>query len=228
MSEKTEIQAIADTLKENFPRYAVKEAADFLWNIEKIRRNYKEVEYELSPVEKDLEQRIIKAFEGVTCHLEVRVLLGGEAEDEYMSPDGQALLSPLEERDDWQAIPDDLLCACDCALSYAGPHAYRFLIPRFMIGALHCVVQIFPGLEPDSEFELYTRGRMMYLTPEQQSCLTDFLNAEAFEENNQSRNAFLPWELDEYRATYAAEMSYLDYGKLLMRRFREKYAALLG
>jgi len=218
----------ANALKNNFSRAALKEAAAFLRKVEQNRQSYEPMPIELCPVEKEIEQRIRHAFAGVTCYREVRVLLGGEAEDDYMSPEAQALLAPLEERDDWQNIPDDLLSACSCALSYAGPHAYRFLVPRFLIGSLHGIVICYPGLAPHSDLELYTRSQMGYLNEAQQACLSDYLDWDACELDEESRRQFLPWELDEYHVSFAKRMSYAEYGKILLQRFREKYAQLLS
>ncbi len=116
-------------LLECFSPDALAEAEEFLARIDERRQAYEPDSVELSPLRQSLIARIKAAFSGVTCYREPRMLLGGEAEDDYLSPDAQALLTPLEERDDWEDIPDDLLHACSCALSYVGPHAYRFLIP---------------------------------------------------------------------------------------------------
>ncbi len=222
--KKDAVSSMAATLLGNFGRGTLRDAAEFLQMIEKRRRRYKSVKTELTPLCEGLEARIREAFAGVTCHREVRVLLGGEAEDEYLPANAQALLSPLEERDDWQDIPDDLLFACSCSLSYAGPHAYRFLIPRFMMGALHGVVDLFyPGCSPnrDRDFIQYMRWQCAELNEAQQACLTDYLNLEVVEQECCQRERFLPWELDEYAAAYASSLSYAEYGELLVRRFRE-------
>lgn len=222
MNKKDEIKAIAVNLLDNFDQSTARTAAEFLYEIELRRMAYKPDGTELTPLRKRLEQRIVEAFHDVTCYREVRVLLGGEAEDEYWPPDVQALLSPLEERDNWQDIPDDLLFACSCSLSYAGPHAYRFLIPRFMVGALHGVVEIYPGEKPGSKFLSRRRSQMEFLNEAQQACLADFLNLEVVEDARYQRNLFLPWELDEYAESYASSLSYAEYGRLLIKRYREK------
>ena len=138
---------------------AVAEAAEFLARIEKIRRRYSPKAVELTPLQQALAEQIEKSFADVRCLSEPRVLLGGEAEDDYMSQEAQALLFSREERNDWHAIPDDLLFACSISLCFVGPEAYRFLIPRFMIGALRGVVEIYPGLSPKSELEEYIRQK---------------------------------------------------------------------
>ncbi len=208
-------------LLECFSPDALAEAEEFLARIDERRQAYEPDSEELSPLRQSLIARIKAAFSGVTCYREPRMLLGGEAEDDYLSPDAQALLTPLEERDDWEDIPDDLLHACSCALSYVGPHAYRFLIPRFMVGALHNVVDIYPGSSPTSDLEVFARWKMYDLSPEQQQCLTDFLNLECVEADD-PRDQFLPWEHDEYRAEYADHMDYLEYGALLVQRYAER------
>ncbi len=222
MSKKESISAIAATLLGNFDKAIVRAAAEFLHAIEGRRKNYKPYDTELSPERLRLEQQIIEAFADVTCYREVRVLLGGEAEDEYWSADVQALLSPLEERENWQDIPDDLLFACSCSLTYAGPHAYRFLMPRFMIGALHGVVEIYPGEKPGSRFIDLDRMRCLELNEAQQACITNYLNLMTVEDERSQRNHFMPWELDEYASCYASTLSYAEYGKLLIKRFLEQ------
>ncbi len=222
MNKKEAISTIASSLLKNFDNDTVHAAAEFLHSIETRRRRHEPDSTEISHQRKRLEQKIKEAFSDVTCYREVRVLLGGEAEDEYWPPDVQALLSPLEERENWQNIPDDLLYACSCSLTYAGSHAYRFLIPRFMIGALHGVVEIYPGQKPNDEFIGFMCRQCEYLNEAQQSCLSDFLNLEVKEEGRYQRDVFLPWELDEYAASFAATTSYAEYGRLLIKRFCER------
>ncbi len=206
---------------EVFSRSAVEATEEFLRHQAEWRASYTPEPIEMTPLRAELAERIRHVFAGVTCYREVRVLLGGEAEDDYMSPQAQALLAPLEERDDWQRIPDDLLVSCSCALSYVGPHAYRFLLPRFMIADLQGLVEIYPGSGPGNDPEIYKRNQMLYLTEEQRICLEDFLNIQCVEDN-EARDSFLPWEHDEYRAHYADRMDYTEYGKLLLQRFRKK------
>ncbi len=222
MSKKEAVSAIAAALPDNFDKATRHAAAKFLHTIEVRRKCYKPDDTELSPERLRLERQIIEAFADVTCYREVRVLLGGEAEDEYWSADVQALLSPLEERENWQNIPDDLLFACSCSLTYAGPHAFRFLMPRFMIGALHGVVEIYPGEKPGSRFIDLERTRCRELNEAQQACITNYLNLMTVEDERSQRNYFMPWELDEYAADYASTLSYAEYGQLLIRRFLGK------
>lgn len=201
---------------------AIAEAQEFLRGIESRRRSFSPDASELTPRRLQLIQRIRKAFAGVSCHREVRVLLGAEAEDEYRSADAQSVLGLMEERDNWEAIPDDLLFACSCALTYVGPHAYRFLLPRFLIGALQGVVEIYPGSSPTKDSEVFSCYQMAYLDEAQRTCLSDYMNLECVEEGRIQRNQFLPWEHDEYRTDYAASMDYREYGKLLIQRFLDR------
>ncbi len=90
-----------------------------------------------------------------------------------------------------------------------------------MVGALHNVVDIYPGSSPTSDLEVFARWKMYDLSPEQQQCLTDFLNLECVEADD-PRDQFLPWEHDEYRAEYADHMDYLEYGALLVQRYAER------
>lgn len=200
----------------------IAEVQEFLCYIDSCRRSFSPDNTELTPRRQQLIQRICKAFAGVSCHREVRVLLGAEAEDDYYSADAQAVLGLMEERDNWEAIPDDLLFACSCALSYVGPYAYRFLLPRFLIGALQGVVEIYPSSAPTGDSEVYTRHQMAYLDEAQRTCLADYMSLECVEEGRTRRNQFLPWEHDEYRTEYATSMDYREYGKLLIQRFLDR------
>lgn len=205
---------------------ARREAEDFLRLVEEWRRSYASRRSQdavaLSPLAERLEERINAAFAGVSCHGESRVLLGGEAADEYLSAEAEALLAPLEERDHWQRIPDDLLAACSDAPYYVGPEAYRFLLPRFMIGALHGVVPFYPGNSPDSPSIPWMREICAELDEAQRACLSDLLNLEAAEMAYTWRERFLPWELDEYNAVYSSSISLGEYGEMLLQRFRER------
>ena len=207
-----------------FAPAAVAETQHFLRRIESRRRDFCADSVLLSPLKRRLIEQIKTAFAGVNCDREHMVLLGGEAEDEYLSPAALEVLAVQEERADWQNIPDDLLFACSCALSYVGPQAYRFLIPRFLVGALQGVVDIYIGFGPSADPEIYTRNQMQYLDEAQRNCLSDYLNLVSVEEEESEcrRGGYLPWEHDEYRELYAAEMDYRDYGRMLIRRYRER------
>ena len=106
-------------------------------------------------------------------------------------------------------------------MTYAGPHAFRFLIPRFMIGALHGVVEIYPGEKPGSRFIDLERMRCLLLNEAQQACITNYLNLMIVEDERYQRNEFMPWELDEYAAEYATTLTWAEYGQLLIKRFRD-------
>lgn len=211
--------------EKNHSPEALAGAAAFLAQIESRRRAYRPDSMELTPLQQRLEHEIEEAFAGVNCHGEARVLLGGEAEDDYVSKDVQAVLATHEERDDWHAIPDDLLFACSFSLIYAGPQAYRFLLPRFLLGALHGVVEMYPGCRPNDDYIPHMREQMQLLSPEQQQCLSDFLNLDRVDEEEQTcfaRNVFLPWELDEYATHYADTLSYREYGARLVKSYCER------
>lgn len=197
-------------------------AEAFLQKIESLRRRYKPDPVELTERQERLIAQIQKAFAGVTCYGEARVLLAGEAEDEYLSQEVQAVLATMEERDDWSAIPDDLLFACSTSHCYAGPEAYRFLIPRFLIGALHGVVEIYPGLSLGSKLLEHDRKKMSLLNEAQRQCLEDFLNLDALFWESTSRSQFLPWEIDEFNSYPPGEMDRKAYGALLLQRFFDR------
>lgn len=69
-----------------FSPEAVEEVEEFLRRQTAWRASYKPEPIEMTPLRAELAERIRCAFAGVTCYREVRVLLGGEAEDDYMSP----------------------------------------------------------------------------------------------------------------------------------------------
>lgn len=223
--QKQKIRQYCADAEMEHSREALAEAAAFLEKIESRRRAYQPDSTELTPLQQRLEKEIEEAFADVPSPREARVLLAGEAEDDYVSRDAQSVLAQYEEREDWHAIPDDLLFACSFSLVYAGPEAYRFLVPRFMLGALHGVVEMYPGCKPDDTFVPHMRERMKLLSPAQQQCLSDFLNLDRVDEEEQTsfgRNTFLPWELDEYEARYAGKLSYREYGAMLVKGYGER------
>ena len=146
--------------------------------------------------------------------------------DDYLCEEVLDLLAAREERHDWHAIPDDMLHACSSALCFVGPEAYRFLIPRFMIGALHYVVEIYPGISYKSDLVDYVRQQQSLLNEAQRQCLSDFLSLQSVDEETGEycgRNQFLPWELDEYSANYdGQQVSYREFGAMLMHRYAER------
>lgn len=215
----------SQSLLANFDREAQDEAAAFLKRVEE-RALYWEQEYanrvygDISPEARNVIELIDKAFEGVTCYRELRVLLGGEAEDEYMSPQAQALLVPLEERQDWRDIPEHLLLACQSSLSYVGPHAYRFLLPAFICAELRGAEfnTFFPGQEAGSPFWDLLRGKCVEMNEAQQASLSAYMNYMAIVGNDGYRERFWPWELDDYAACYADSLSMREYGHLLVQQ----------
>ena len=198
-------------------------AAEFLRRIERSRKNFESDSTPLTPLQTRLVEQIEQAFAGVQCLNEPYVLLCGEAMDDYLSRDVLDVLAAREERHDWHAIPDDLLSACSIAHCFVGPEAYRFLIPRFMIGALHGVVDIYPGICYNDNLEEHIRRKKSLLNEAQQQCLSDFLSLQSVDEETgefYGRNQFLPWELDEYRANYdEQQVTHREFGKMLMQRY---------
>ena len=204
---------------------ALAAAAEFLHRVERSRKKYKPDLMPLTPLQERLVEQIEEAFAGVQCLNEPYVLICGEAMDDYLSKEVLDVLAAREERNDWHAIPDDLLFACSISLCFVGPEAYRFLIPRFMMGALRGVVEIYPGLSPKSELEEHIRQKKSLLNEAQQQCLSDFLSLQSVDEETgefYGRNQFLPWELDEYRAHYADKLLPREYGAMLMQRYAER------
>lgn len=208
---------------------ALAAAAEFLQHIERSRKNFRPDTTPLTPLQKKLVEQIEQAFAGVQCLNEPYVLLCGEAMDDYLSEEVLNVLATREERHDWHAIPDDLLSACSTALCFVGPEAYRFLIPRFMIGAMHDVVEIYPGISYKKKDNLveYCRQQKSLLNDAQRQCLSDFLSLQSVvdEETGEyyRRNQFLPWELDEYRANYdEQQVTHREFGAILMQRYAER------
>lgn len=198
-------------------------AAAFLHRIERWRKDYKPDVTPLTPLQEKLVAQIELAFAGVQCRNEPYVMLCGEAMDDYLSTDVLDILATREERDDWHAIPDDLLFACPTALCFVGPEAYRFLIPRYMIGAMHGVVEIYPGMSYKDKLEEHIRRKKSLLNEALQQCLSDFLSLQNVDEETgeyYGRNQFLPWELDEYRTGYdAQQVTHREFGAMLMQRY---------
>ncbi|MBR5887690.1 MAG: hypothetical protein IKZ07_05715 [Akkermansia sp.] len=213
-----------------FDKSYVAEAEEFLQELEARQRRVESALAEESaeraahfptPAGQRLIERIEQAFDNVTSYRDVRGLLGGEAEDEYMSPNAQALLAPLEERDDWRRIPDSLLMACNCSLTYMAAGAYRFYLPAFICAALRGVnLLLFLGTEPPTaRSDDFLRGKCVEFTAAQQACLSDYLNYES--QHSGERERYWPWELDDYATNYAANMSLYDYGCMLVQRYCE-------
>ena len=215
------------SLLSNFEKCYVREAQEFLEELGKRCKMWQRslTKTELGPIAPEAErliERIDRAFDEVTCYREVRVLLGGEAEDDYMSPVAQALLAPLEERENWHDIPDDLLLACQCSLSYVGPYAFRFLIPAFMSAALRGVP--FDTFYPGSEMKdmVVRRAQCYDLNEAQRTCISDYLSLEVLLDPWPDNRFFMPWEEEEYRVRYADSMSPRQYGEVLIRQFCER------
>ena len=218
------------SLLSHFDADDVAEAAEFLECIEDRCRAIEQrmaeeaaqrADYYPTPAGKRLIERIEQAFADVTSYRDVRGLLGGEAEDDYMSPNAQALLAPHEERDDWRSIPESMLVACNSALSYLAAGAYRFYLPAFLCAELRGAgLILFPGVEPGGRgCADLDRGRCVEFTPAQQAVLTDYLNYEFRSDGERER--YWPWELDDYAANHATSMSLQEYGRMLVQRYRD-------
>lgn len=213
---------------------AVAEAEAFLAHMEESRRSYNRESVKLSPLQQQLVEQIEVAFADVQCLDEPYVMLCGEAMDDYMSKEVLDVLAAREVRYDWHDIPDDLLSACPTTLCFVGPEAYRFLIPRFMIGSMHEVVQVYPGLSYKAREELkdYERNQLSLLNEAQKQCVSDFLNLQHVNEETgewQGRSVFLPWELDEYGIHYDEQkVTPREFGGLLVQRYAERVGLKAG
>ncbi len=213
---------------------ALSAAAEFLQHVERSRKNFEPDATPLTPLQEKLVEQIEHAFAGVQCLNEPYVLLCGEAMDDYLSEEVLNVLATREERHDWHAIPDDLLSACSIALCFVGPEAYRFLIPRFMIGALHYVVEIYPGISYKEKDKLveYVRMQQSLLNDAQRQCLSDFLSLQSVNKGTgefYGRNQLLPWELDEYRANYdEQQVTHREFGAMLIQRYAERVGLKSG
>ncbi len=129
---------MTDTMsKHNSPRLN-EETQQFLSHLESECRRARATltTRRLSKEEEGLRKRILKAFKGVTCQQE-RAWLECEAWDDYLTdPQLLGTLRAREERRNWAALPPELLLACDCAPYHAGPEAFRFLLPAYMLLSL--------------------------------------------------------------------------------------------
>lgn len=209
-------------------------AAEFLQRIERSRSNFEPDTTPLTPLQEKLVEQIEHAFAGAQCLNAPYVLLCGEAMDDYLSEEVLNELAAREERHDWHSIPDDMLHACSIALCFVGPEAYRFLIPRFMIGALHYVVEIYPGISKKDRVGLvdYVRRQQSLLNDAQRQCLSDFLSLQSVDEETgeyYGRNQFLPSELDEYRTHYdEQQVTHREFGAMLIHRYAERVGLKSG
>lgn len=182
---------------------------------------------------------IKKAFHGVQCVNERNVLLCCEALDDYAPDDLLEQIGVLEERTDWQRLSANLLNECDCALSYAGPEAFRFLIPAFMCAYIQ--YDISPDIplklsifeHDNDEVKDYFRYQCSLLNQNQQSAISLFMAQMRIEEEDVNEEeddndkwsdsyGLLPWEWDEYHHYYRY-LSTIQYKKLL----NERYISLL-
>lgn len=176
---------------------------------------------------------IKKAFHGVQCVNERNVLLCCEALDDYAPDDLLDQIGAHEERKDWQKLSASLLNECDSALSYAGPEAFRFLIPAFMCAYIQ--YDISPDIplklsifeHSNDELRDYYRYQCSLLNQNQQSAISLFMAQMRIEEEDDNDKwsesyGLLPWEWDEYHHYYRY-LSTIQYKKLL----NERYISLL-
>ncbi len=128
------MQGTMSASKRNTPRCSdiVKEFFDSLEA--DIRRTREVLVKRPRTAEEDaLRQRICKAFKGVTC-LKERALVECYSWDDYLTD--ETLLKRIraqEERRNWAALPPELLLACDDGRYHAGPEAFRFILPAYML-----------------------------------------------------------------------------------------------
>ncbi len=112
-----------------------KETQQFLDELERKCREARATltRRQLSEEEETLRKRICKAFKGVTC-MEERALLECYSWDDYLTdPQLLTTLRAREERSNWTALPPELLLACDDGRYHAGPEAFRFILPAYML-----------------------------------------------------------------------------------------------
>lgn len=172
---------------------------------------------------------IKNVFHGVQCINERNVLLCSEALDDYAPDDLLDYIGTLEERKDWQKLSANLLNECDSALSYAGPEAFRFLIPAFMCAYIQ--YDISPDIplklsifeHSNDELKDYFRYQCSLLTQSQQSAISLFMAQMRIEEDADNDKwsisyGLLPWEWDEYHQCYRY-LSIIQYKELLKERY---------
>ena len=129
-------------MKANVEMSKIEEDKDLMLFLDDIREGldfYIKEEFplrEMNYVSQVVLSKIQKAFSGVTCCGEKYGLVSSAAKDDYLSESELDVLSNLEERYSWQNIPPYWLYACEASLSFAGPEAFRFLIPAYMCAAL--------------------------------------------------------------------------------------------
>ncbi len=112
-----------------------KETQQFLDELERECRKARATltRRQLSEEEEALRKRICKAFKGVTCK-EERALLECYSWDDYLTdPQLLTTLRAREERRNWAALSPELLLTCDDGRYHAGPEAFRFILPAYML-----------------------------------------------------------------------------------------------
>ncbi len=123
--------------KRNTPRLS-NIVSDFFDNLAADTREARAllVRRQCSAEEDALRQRICKAFKGVICQKE-RALVECYSWDDYLTdPKLLARIRAQEERRNWAALPPDLLLACADGRYHAGPEAFRFILPAYMLLSL--------------------------------------------------------------------------------------------
>lgn len=217
----------------SFFRENLKEALDFYADIESTFTP-------MSSARKVVYDNIQEAFRGVTCKGEKSVLVGCAAKDDYLTEAEIEHLSIPEERDCWQNISPQWLYACAESLCYAGPEAFRFLIPVYMCAALQynardgrmfeCHIGATEGKK--GYLSGYSREQMVLLNKQQKNAISmylrqmwcedhkvDFESGDSlptfeYDERNDS-TGITPWELDDYSAVQR-NMSYREYVSTLI------------
>jgi len=217
----------------SFFRENLEEALDFYANIESTFTP-------MSPARKVVYDNIQEAFRGVTCKGEKAVLVGCAAKDDYLTDAEIESLSIPEERDCWQNISPQWLYACCESLCYAGPEAFRFLIPVYMCASLQYnardgrMFEVHIGVAKSKTKRIlgYSREQMILLDKRQKNAISmylrqmwcedhevdfesgDSLPSFEYDERNDSVG-ITPWELDDYSAVQR-DMSYREYVSTLI------------
>ncbi len=158
----------------------------------------------LTHAEHELLLDIERAFADVHDEGAYRLLLTGEAEDEYMDEQIQRFLSEHELRGEWRDIPLEWISACECSLSYVDAVGYRFLLPAFLRADFIVDFSIDMSIKLAASSEKigldYQLERSRLLTEQQREAVERFMHHRRRDPDYCCEDYLLAWEMSDYLA----------------------------
>ena len=135
----------------------------------------------MGKIEDELINRIRKAFAGVKLGDGISLNMASYLDSWSTEPECLEE-AKLDERDDWEAIPDEVLEAQTLILSYADVAGHLFYLPAFMIWTLKYHEASDSIVSDEATYSLNVdhhafkeRGFVNAFTADQLSCMKDFL-----------------------------------------------------